>query len=78
MTAKERPISIGKVIEITGYSRGYIYNLIHTGKIPHWKPTGKKGRIFFFESEIIGFIARNKKLADYEIRNMADTILNAP
>jgi predicted DNA-binding transcriptional regulator AlpA len=44
-------------MELTGYSRGYIYNLVLEKKLPHRKPGGEKGRLFFFESEVLEFLA---------------------
>jgi excisionase family DNA binding protein len=71
---KETPITIARVIEITGYSRSYIYKLIHGKRIPCRKPTG--GKLFFYESEILDFLNRNRQAADYEVSEQADAILN--
>ena len=73
---KERPIGILSVIELTGYSRSYLYKLIHAKKIPCHKPISKKGKLFFFESEIIECFSRGKQSADYELSKAADGILN--
>ncbi len=73
---KEPPIRIDKVIELSGYSRSYIYKLVHWKKIPCHKPTGRSGRLFFLESEIIDFLNRNRQSADYEMAEQADAILN--
>jgi excisionase family DNA binding protein len=61
-------------MELTGYSRSYIYKLTHMKKIPCYKPTG--GRLFFCESEIMDFLSRNRQAADYEVSEQADAILN--
>lgn len=54
----ERPIKVARVAEITGYSEGYIYQLVSSGKIPFHKrgETGSKGAVRFFESEIIDWL----------------------
>ena len=70
---REMPIQMDRVMELTGYSKSYIYQLVHYGKIPFHKPSGK---LFFLESEIIEFLTRNRKAADYEIAEQADAILN--
>jgi excisionase family DNA binding protein len=71
---RQKPFGIKDVMEFTGYSRSYIYKLIHFGQIPFHKPT--RGRIFFKPSEIEEFVYRGKHDADYEISNKADAILN--
>jgi predicted DNA-binding transcriptional regulator AlpA len=72
--AKETPVRINKVVELTGFSRPYIYKLTHWKKIPCHKPTN--GRLFFYESEIMDFLARNRQAADYEVSEQANAILN--
>jgi predicted DNA-binding transcriptional regulator AlpA len=74
--SKELPIQLDKVIELTGYSKAYIYKLVHYKKIPCHKPGGKAGKLFFLESEIIDFLTRNRQSADYELSERADAILN--
>jgi predicted DNA-binding transcriptional regulator AlpA len=71
---RERFIRIDKVIELTGYSRSYIYKLVHWKKIPCRKPT--RGQLFFYESEILDFLSRNRQAADYEVSAQANAILN--
>ena len=67
-------IRLNKVMELSGYSRSYIYKLVHLKKIPHYKPTG--GRLYFYESEVLDFLSRNRQSADYEIAEQADAVLN--
>jgi predicted DNA-binding transcriptional regulator AlpA len=71
---RERPIRINKVVELSGYSRSYIYKLVHLKKIPFRKPNN--GRIFFYESEVLDFLERNRQAADYEVSEQANAILN--
>jgi predicted DNA-binding transcriptional regulator AlpA len=73
-TIKEPPVRIDKVMELSGYSRSYIYKLVHWKKIPCHRPTG--GRLFFYEREILDFLCRNRQAADYEVSEQADAILN--
>jgi predicted DNA-binding transcriptional regulator AlpA len=72
---REFPIRINKVMEISGYSRSYIYKLVHWKKIPCHRPTAG-GKLFFYESEILDFLCRNRQAADYEVSERADAILN--
>jgi predicted DNA-binding transcriptional regulator AlpA len=71
---REKPIRIGDVMELTGYSHSYIYKLVHWGKIPCYHPT--QGCLFFYESEILDFLTRNRQAADYEVSDRANAILN--
>jgi predicted DNA-binding transcriptional regulator AlpA len=73
---RDRPIPMSRVMELTGYSRGYIYQLVFCKKLPCHKPGGKRGKLFFFENEIMDFASRNKQSADYEIAEQADAVLN--
>lgn len=54
----ERPVKVGRVAEITGYSAGYIYQLVSAEKIPFHKHggAGTKGAVRFYESEITDWI----------------------
>jgi excisionase family DNA binding protein len=67
-------LTIQDAITLTGFSRGYIYNLIFNKKIPYYKPNG--GKIYFKKSELEEFLLHHKRLADYEVSNKADEILN--
>jgi excisionase family DNA binding protein len=67
-------LSVERASRFIGYSRSYIYKLIHLGKIPCHKPTG--GRIFFKKSELVEFLLSSKQAADYEVSSKADEILN--
>jgi excisionase family DNA binding protein len=71
---RERPIRLNTVVELTGFSRSYIYKLVHWKKLPYHKPT--HGRLFFYESEVLDFLSRGKRAADYELSENATSILN--
>ena len=71
---KEKPIRMNKVIELSGYYRSYIYKLVHWKKLPYHKPNN--GRLYFYESEVLEFLARNRQAADYEVSEAASAILN--
>jgi excisionase family DNA binding protein len=71
-----RPMTLKQAAEFTQYSEPYIYELVRKKQIPHYKPQGGKGHIFFKKSELEEFIFRNRISADYEVSNTADAILN--
>ena len=35
-------LTVPQVCEITGWSKGYVYNILSSGKLTHYKPFGKK------------------------------------
>lgn len=43
--------------QFTGYSKSYVYKLIHNQTIPFSKPLGK---IFFRKSDVIAFMQSNR------------------
>jgi predicted DNA-binding transcriptional regulator AlpA len=71
---REPYIRLNKAVELTGFSPSSIYKLVHLKKIPCYKPTN--GMLFFKESEILDFLARNRQAADYEVSERADAKLN--
>jgi predicted DNA-binding transcriptional regulator AlpA len=71
---REKPITMNTVLELSGYSRSYIYKLVYWKKIPCHNPT--HGRLFFYESEILDFLSRGRQAADYEVSEQANAILN--
>lgn len=62
-------LRIEDVAEITGYKVGYLYQLMHEGKLPYYTPTGKIA--FFKRSEVYDFVFQHKHKADYEIAEEA-------
>jgi len=78
MTEKKNEpfINVDKVSEITSFTISYIYKLVHLKKIPHYKPTGGKGKVLFRESEIFDFLNKSRQLTDCEVSANADALLN--
>jgi len=77
MEKKNEPfIRVDKVSEITSFTISYIYKLVNLKKIPHYKPTGRKGKVLFRESEIFDFLNQSRQLTDYEVSANADALLN--
>jgi excisionase family DNA binding protein len=67
-------MTISDAADYCGYSKSYLYQLIHRGEIPFHKPMG--GRIFFKRKELDDFIARGKRDAGYELQSKAAAVLN--
>lgn len=67
-------IGLIEAAEFLGLSPKYCYNLVCLGKIPYYKPAG---RLYFLRADLEEYIRRGRHAADYELRDMADKILNA-
>jgi excisionase family DNA binding protein len=65
MQETQKPaVSIDEAVTITGYTKNYLYKLVHQKKIPVYRPLG--GRLFFKRNELENFLFRNRQGADYE------------
>lgn len=53
----------------TGLAKSWMYKLTHKGKIPHYKPNGK--RLYFKKTELENWMLRNKVLSEDEIKSKA-------
>ena len=51
-------ISIKEFSELFGFQKGYVYKLIHQGKVKYYKPYGKK--VFFKLSEVMEHFEKSK------------------
>jgi excisionase family DNA binding protein len=71
MEQTQKALSVDEAAEFTGLKKNYLYKLIYLKKIPHYKPAGRKGRVFFKQDELEGFIFRNRQAADYEAADHA-------
>ena len=66
MQAQKVALSVEEAAEYTGYTKNYLYKLVHLGQIPHYKPFGRKGKLFFKPAELETFIFRGRQPANYE------------
>ena len=72
------PLTVKQAAEFTGYTKAYLYKLIHLKKIPYYKPdTGRPGKVFFCKEELQDFIFANRFSTNAELQETADTVLNA-
>lgn len=67
-------LTFDEVLERLPYKPSYLYKLMHEGRIPYYKPTGKIA--LFLESDIEKFLARGRKSANYEVSEAANKVLN--
>lgn len=69
----ERRVDIAWASRYTGYSISYIYKLTSGRKIPFSKP--HNGKLFFKISDLDEFLSQNTRLADFQVRDLADSCL---
>lgn len=72
-TTQEKPLTIEQASEFTGYSKAYLYKLVHYKKIPHYKPEG--GKVLFSLEDLKAFCFRNRQASDYELQEQATSKL---
>lgn len=58
-------LTVDDLINYSGYSRSYIYKLVHRKEIPFYKPGGKN--LFFKREEINEWLLQNKSKSESEI-----------
>ena len=67
-TAKQI-LTVEDLINYTGFSRSYIYKLVHKNVISYYKPNGKT--LFFQKNEIDEWLLKNKNQSDSQIEAKA-------
>jgi len=66
-------MNMKQVMELTGYTQSYIYNLVHKKMIPVYKPNG--GKLFFVKEEIEQWLLGGRQMTSQEMNAAADKIL---
>lgn len=52
-------LNVEELVEYTGYSKSYIYKLVHTSRIPYAKPEGGGNKLFFERKKIDNWLLYN-------------------
>lgn len=74
---EKTPMTIEAAAKFTGYSKFYLYKLIHERKIPFYKPDqSKQGKVFLAKEELQEFIFGKRIASAGELNAKADSILN--
>lgn len=63
-------LDVATAAEFLKTTKGGIYNLVHTKKIPHYKPAGKK--LYFMKLDLLDWVKSRRILTDEEMKNLAD------
>lgn len=66
-------LNFDEAAEYTGLSKSHLYKLTSTGRIPCYKPTGK--RLYFGKTELDSWLLENKKTSCEELDAMAENYL---
>lgn len=71
------PLTVEKAAEYTGFTKSYLYHLIHTGKIPSYKPDmSRQGKVILCKEELTAFCFQNRRASNDEVRELATRKLN--
>lgn len=52
-------LNVEELVEYTGYSKSYIYKLVHNSRIPYAKPEGGGNKLFFERKKIDNWLLHN-------------------
>lgn len=66
-------LTVNDLIQLTGFSKSYLYKLTSLGEIPHYKPKGKL--LFFKRSEVEEWLLQNRIKSNSELESEAATFL---
>ena len=70
LEGKDRPLTFEEGADYLGLSKSYLYKLTSSGKIPHFKPQGK--RVYFDKGELNIWLRRNPIKTTGKIEQQAD------
>lgn len=74
VSSTKQILTVENLINYSGFSRSYIYKLVHKNVIPYSKPNGKV--LFFQKSEIDTFLLKNKSKSVSQIEQEALNYIN--
>ena len=64
-----KPLTLKEAAEFIDFSRSYLYRLTSQGRVPCYKPEGK--RIYFDRAELVNWLKRNRIRPQEEIEEKA-------
>ena len=70
MQLSKTTLNMDEAVLLTGLSKGYLYRLVASRKIPHWKSKGGK-LTFFSKSELLNWLLHSKVLTEEETASEA-------
>lgn len=69
--ATKEVLTLDEAAAFTGLSKGYLYQLTFSKRIPHYKPSGKV--LYFDRSELQAWLLQNRVCTSDEINQKAQT-----
>ena len=69
VATQPKPLTLKEAAEFLDFSRSYLYRLTSQGRVPHYKPEGK--RVYFDRAELVDWLKRNRNRTQEEIEETA-------
>ena len=69
VATQPKPLTLKEAAEFLDFSRSYLYRLTSQGRIPCYKPEGK--RVYFDRAELVNWLKRNRIRSQEEIEETA-------
>ena len=68
VATQPKPLTLKEAAEFLDFSRSYLYRLTSQGRVPCYKPEGK--RVYFDRAELVNWLKRNRIRLQEEIEEM--------
>jgi excisionase family DNA binding protein len=68
-------LTVDEAASVSGYSKGYVYQLIHAGQLAYSKPCG--GRVFIARADLAAFLGSKRIASSAELALRAAELLDA-
>ena len=69
VATQPKPLTLKEAAEFLDFSRSYLYRLTSQGRVPCYKPEGK--RVYFDRAELVNWLKRNRIRPQEEIEETA-------
>ena len=69
VATQPKPLTLKEAAEFLDFSRSYLYRLTSQGRVPHYKPEGK--RVYFDRAELVDWLKRNRNRTQEETEEKA-------
>ena len=69
VATQPKPLTLKEAAEFLDFSRSYLYRLTSQGRIPCYKPEGK--RVYFDREELVNWLKRNRNRTQEETEEKA-------
>ena len=69
VATQPKPLTLKEAAEFLDFSRSYLYRLTSQGRVPCYKPEGK--RVYFDRAELVNWLKRNRNRTQEETEEKA-------